>query len=214
MDCSRICMNGCRRRPEAPRRPRLGLAGLALACVSTAVLAASVPGCGARCAVDPELRQRLQAAIDAGAGFDDRYTAEVWLLDMSQRLRRWIGDDAERIELLRLVHREATRAHLPAELVLAVIEVESGFDRWAISPAGAQGLMQVMPFWPDILGHPRANLHDPATNLRLGCTILRYYLDREHGDLRRALGRYNGSLSGRAYPERVFAALGRRWYRR
>ncbi len=207
-------MNGCRGRPEALRRLCLAVAGLALACVSMVVQAATVPGCGARCAVDPALRQRLQAAIDAGAGFDDRFAAEVWLLDMSQRLRRWIGDDAERIELLRLVHREASRVRLPAELVLAVIEVESGFDRWAISAAGAQGLMQVMPFWLDVLGHPRANLHDPATNLRLGCTILRYYLDREHGDLRRALGRYNGSLAGRVYPERVFAALSRRWYRR
>ncbi len=150
----------------------------------------------------------------ADAGFRDRFTAEVWLLDMSQRLQRWIEDDEQRLELLRLTHREASRAGLPAELVLAVIEVESAFDRWAISRVGAQGLMQVMPFWLKEIGRPGDNLHDPATNLRLGCTILRYYLDREKGDLRRALGRYNGSLRSPVYPEKVFAALGQRWFQR
>ncbi len=185
-----------------------------LIAVSFASLGAGTSGCAGVCRVDPALRQRLQAAIEAGAGFDDRYAAEVWMLDMAGRLRTRVPDAAERIELLRLVHREASRAGLPAELVLAIIDVESGFDRWAISPAGAQGLMQVMPFWLEEIGHPDDDLHDPGTNLRLGCTILRYYLDLESGDLRRALGRYNGSLGARAYPERVFMALDRRWYRR
>lgn len=185
---------------------------LGLACVLEVGFAFAAIDCGHGCRSDPALRHRLQAAVD-DAGFTDRYAAEVWLLDMGQRLSRWIGDDRERTGLLQMIHREAIRAGLPPELVLAVIEVESGFDRWAISESGAQGLMQVMPFWLDEIGHHGDDLHDPATNLRLGCTILRYYLDLEHGDFRRALGRYNGSLHGRVYPERVFTALGRHWYR-
>ncbi len=162
---------------------------------------------------DPALRQVLLRAIEDGASFSDHFEAEVWLLDMSRRLRSRLPDPAERIELLRLIHQEATRAGLPPELVLAVIEVESNFDRWAISRSGAQGLMQVMPFWLREIGHPGDNLHDPRTNLRLGCTILRYYLDLEGGDLGRALARYNGSLGRTRYSRRVLDALSRRWYR-
>ena len=162
---------------------------------------------------DPALRQVLLRAIEDGASFSDHFEAEVWLLDMSRRLRSRLPDPAERIELLRLIHQEATRAGLPPELVLAVIEVESNFDRWAISRSGAQGLMQVMPFWLREIGHPGDNLHDPRTNLRLGCAILRYYLDLEGGDLGRALARYNGSLGRTRYSRRVLDALSRRWYR-
>ncbi len=162
---------------------------------------------------DPDLRRILLAAIQDSSSFPDQFAAEVWLLDMSRRLQRHLPDPRQRIELLKLIHHEASRARLPPELVLAVIEVESNFDRWAISSAGAQGLMQVMPFWLREIGHPDDNLHDPRTNLRLGCTILRYYLDKEHGDLARALARYNGSLGTTRYSRRVLDALSKRWYR-
>src|SRR5690606_40092031 len=120
------------------------------------------------------------------------YAAEVWLLDMSQRLQHRLPDPAFRLDLLRQVHAEARRAGLQPELVLAVIEVESGFNRWAISAAGARGLMQVMPFWVEEIGRADDNLFDVGTNLRYGCAILRYYLDLAQGDLTEALARYNG----------------------
>jgi soluble lytic murein transglycosylase-like protein len=116
------------------------------------------------------------------------------------------------LPILRLAHREARRAGLPPELVLAVINVESNFDRFAISNAGAEGLMQVMPFWLDEIGHPDDNLFDIGTNLRLGCTILKLYLKREHGNMHRALARYNGSIGEHWYPQRVFKALRTTWY--
>ncbi|HHM04644.1 MAG TPA: lytic transglycosylase domain-containing protein [Gammaproteobacteria bacterium] len=163
---------------------------------------------------DPALRERLLSAIEANDSFADRFDAEVWLVDMSHRLKSRVQALEERQRLLKIVHFEATRSALPPELVLAVIDVESNFDRWAISSAGAQGLMQVMPFWLAELGRPQDNLFDPLTNLRLGCTILRYYLDMEKGDLRKALARYNGSVGKNLYPERVFEALRQRWYRR
>lgn len=163
--------------------------------------------------VDPLLREKLAEAVARADSFPDRYEAEVWLLDMSTRLARWVPDPSERVELLRLVHAEATAAGVAPELVLAVIEVESAFDRYAISSAGALGLMQVMPFWLEELGLGDENLFDPRTNLRFGCTILRHYLDRENGDLVKALGRYNGSYGRPEYPYKVIEALHRRWFR-
>jgi len=162
---------------------------------------------------DPELRSLLATAIRDHRGFKDRFHAEVWLTDMSNRLANKVPDPARRIRLLKIVHVEATRAKLPPELVLAVIDVESDFKRFAISRSGALGLMQIMPFWLKEIGRPHANLFDPQTNLRLGCTILRYYLNKEHGDLRKALARYNGSAGRRVYPDRVFTLLSRRWFR-
>jgi soluble lytic murein transglycosylase-like protein len=162
---------------------------------------------------DADLRHALLTALEEADSFTDRFEAEVWLLDMASRLARRVPDTEQRLLLLKLIHHEATRAELPPELVLAVIEVESNFDPWAISVAGAQGLMQVMPFWLAELGRPEDSLHHPATNLRFGCTILRHYLDIEKGDLKRALGRYNGSLGRAEYPERVLRALRERWYR-
>ncbi|WP_258868005.1 lytic transglycosylase domain-containing protein [Alkalilimnicola ehrlichii] len=151
-------------------------------------------------------------AVESGDSFENRYVAEVWLMDMSHRLRSRIADPQQRIKLLRQVHFEANRVDLPPELVLAVIEVESAFNRFAISVVGARGLMQIMPFWLDEIGHPDDNLFDVSTNLRMGTTILRHYLDIENGDLTRALARYNGSLGQTWYPERVFDAMERRWY--
>jgi len=162
---------------------------------------------------DPLLKQRLIAALAQHDSFGDRFDAEVWLTDMSQRLSSTIPDEQKRLELLRLIHAEANQAKLPVELVLAVIQVESNFDRFAISNSGAQGLMQVMPFWLTELNQPDGNLFDVATNLRFGCTILRYYLDMEKGNRTRALARYNGSLNSFKYPNLVYTALRNRWYR-
>jgi soluble lytic murein transglycosylase-like protein len=161
---------------------------------------------------DPELREVLRAAASDSSSFVDRFDAEVWLTDMSRRLERHIENPEERIRLLTQVHLEASRAELPPELVLAVIEVESNFDRYAVSVAGALGLMQIMPFWLDEIGRPNDNLLHVDTNLRYGCTILRFYLDKEQGDLRRALGRYNGSLGKRKYPNKVIDKLSRKWF--
>lgn len=162
---------------------------------------------------DEELRRILLDAASSSDSFGDRFDAEVWLTDMSRRLERQVRDPEERIRILTRVHYEARRAGLEPELVLAVIDVESNFDRYAISVAGALGLMQVMPFWLDEIGRPGDNLLHIDTNLRYGCTILKYYLDKENGDLRRALGRYNGSLGKRKYPNKVIDRLTRKWYK-
>jgi soluble lytic murein transglycosylase-like protein len=163
--------------------------------------------------VDPRLKQLLQQAIKAPNHFEDKFAAQVWLQDMNQRLRRFVDDPDERVEILKSVHFEASRADLEPELVLAVIDVESKFDRFAISVAGARGLMQIMPFWIDEIGLSDNNLFKIRTNLRMGCTILRYYLDMENGDLGPALARYNGSYGRTWYPELVATALHKRWFK-
>lgn len=184
---------------------------IALSSILTALL---MPGIGAAEQLpDPELREVLRTAANAADSFPERYDAEVWLTDMSRRLQRQVRDPDERINMLLRVHFEATRVGLHPELVLAVIEVESNFDRYAISVAGALGLMQVMPFWLDEIGRQDDNLLHVDTNLRYGCTILKFYLDKENGDLRRALGRYNGSLGKRRYPNKVIDRLSRKWFK-
>jgi soluble lytic murein transglycosylase-like protein len=162
--------------------------------------------------VDPELRRALREAVQHADSFEDQFDAEVWLTDMSRRLERQVPDSEERMLILRLVHRYATMFELPPELVLAVIDVESNFDRYAISWAGALGLMQVMPFWREEVGRPDDDLHDIQTNLLYGCRILAYYLEKERGDRRAALARYNGSRGQRWYPDRVFSRLSAKWY--
>lgn len=161
---------------------------------------------------DPELREVLRAAAGDTESFTDRFEAEVWLTDMSRRLERQVEDPEERVRILKLVHLEADRVELPPELILAVIETESNFDPYAISVAGAIGLMQIMKFWKDEIGRPNDNLLHIETNLRYGCTILKFYLDKENGDLRRALGRYNGSLGSRKYPNKVIDKLSKKWF--
>lgn len=161
--------------------------------------------------VDEELRLLLKNAIEASDSFTDRYEAEVWMVDMSHRLAHLVSDPEKRLRLLRQIHYEATRAELYPELVLAVIDVESNFNQFAISRAGAIGLMQVMPFWLDEIGHPDDNLFNLKTNLRMGCTILRYYLNLEKGDLTQALARYNGSKGSYRYTNKVFKVLNERW---
>ena len=162
---------------------------------------------------DPELRQLLKEAIESDSGFEDRFAAQVWLLDMSRRLEMFIGNPKARIELLKLIHYEARRVGIEPELVLAVIEVESRFDEFAISVSGARGLMQIMPFWLNEIGISDQNLFKIRTNLRMGCTILRYYIDMEPHDLGRALARYNGSLGKTIYPNKVINALHKNWFK-
>ncbi|MDH3977281.1 MAG: lytic transglycosylase domain-containing protein [Gammaproteobacteria bacterium] len=162
---------------------------------------------------DPALRERLREAMNETESFPDRFDAQVWLTDMSARLGNQVPDPTERVYILKQVHYEAMRTELPPEMVLAVIDIESAFNPYAVSVAGAQGLMQVMPFWLDEIGRPDDRLIDINTNLRMGCTILKYYLDMEKGDWIRALGRYNGSLGSRKYPEKVLNRLRSRWFR-
>ncbi len=160
------------------------------------------------------LSASVQAALsrsiaDKGAPtlrFEDPSHGYRWLLEMSNRLAKRIPDEKFRVELLKTVHYEATRAGLDPQLVLGLIWVESGFKKYAVSSAGARGLMQVMPFWRDLIGTPDDNLFHLRTNLRYGMVILRHYLDIEKGDLYRALGRYNGSLGRAEYPNMVLAA--------
>lgn len=164
--------------------------------------------------IDPGLREVLLLAVAEARSFDDRFTAEVWLSDMSRRLARQVPASDERLQILKTVHHHATRAELPPELVLAVIDVESNFDRFAISSASALGLMQVMPFWVKELGHADKNLlFDIDFNVLLGCHILKYYLDMEDGDLIQGLARYNGSTGKRWYSDRVLERLRTRWFR-
>ena len=140
---------------------------------------------------------------------------KLWVNNMLARLEKRapgsIGQKADAQALLNTIRYEAQRAGLDPHLVLAVIDVESRFRKYAVSKAGARGYMQVMPFWAKVIGQPGTNLFNLRTNLRFGCTILRHYLDRESGDLTRALGRYNGSLGQPEYPERVSRVLREVW---
>src|SRR4051812_40245709 len=155
-------------------------------------------------------RQVSDKAVPSMA-FRSSTDAQRWLTTMDQRLERRIPDRKTRLELLRTVHYEATRARLDPQLVLGVIEVESGFRKYAVSRAGARGYMPGMPFWVKLLGQPSHNLFHLRTNLAYGCAILRLYLDAEKGDYYRALGRYNGSLGKPEYPNLVLAAWRGRW---
>ncbi len=139
------------------------------------------------------------------------FETQVWLMDMSTRLAKYIKDPEVRFELLWLVHQEATSVNLPPELVLALIHTESTFDQYAISSAGALGLMQIMPFWKLVIGDKQDNLMNLQTNIRYGVTILNHYLEKEKGNLTRALARYNGSLGKTWYPRRVYNNLERHW---
>ncbi|MDE2220993.1 MAG: lytic transglycosylase domain-containing protein [Gammaproteobacteria bacterium] len=163
---------------------------------------------------DPELGAVVQQAIQARECFSDRFDSAVWYTLMEPKLRRYMPDRGERLALLRTVYCETHRpaaTRLPPGLVLAVLDVESRFDRWAVSSTGAVGLMQVMPFWPERLGMQRRELVTMEANIRMGCAILRHYLEAEHNDVRRALGRYNGSLRDREYADRVVTRWTRYW---
>ena len=157
------------------------------------------------------LSQMVSDKAQVAMHFRSPTDAQRWLSEMDRRLEGRIPDRKQRLELLRTVQYEATRARLDPQLVLGVIEVESGFRKYAVSNAGARGYMQVMPFWVKVIGQPGHNLFHLRTNVAYGCAILRHYLDLEKGDYWRALGRYNGSLGKKGYPELVLAAWRGRW---
>ncbi|ALT78217.1 MAG: lytic transglycosylase domain-containing protein [Burkholderiaceae bacterium] len=164
------------------------------------------------------VRSALSAAVANSAPpkprFDDveqRLVYLRWLGEMSERLKRRKSETQTRIEFLETIWYEAKRAGLEPSLVLGLVQVESGFRKYAISSAGARGYMQVMPFWAKSIGDGQASrLFHMQTNLRFGCVILRHYLDREKGDMFLALGRYNGSRGRAEYPDAVFACR-RQW---
>jgi soluble lytic murein transglycosylase-like protein len=164
------------------------------------------------------VRGALAAAIADGrpvrpafATGGERLNYLKWLGEMSRRLEPRIPEPQIRVELIETAYYEAKRAGLEPALVLGLVQVESNFRKYAISGAGARGLMQVMPFWSRTIGDGDARkLFHLQSNLRYGCTILRYYLDREDGDLFMALGRYNGSRGRPEYPNAVLAAW-KRW---
>ncbi len=161
------------------------------------------------------VRALLQRSVSDQAepklAFATQYEADFWLNEMSRRLQKTMPDEEYRMNFLKTVHYEAARAGLDPQLVLGLIEVESGFNKYAISSAGARGYMQVMPFWVKEIGTKGQNLFHLRVNLRYGCTILRHYLDIENGNLYRALGRYNGTLGNPQYPNLVRAAWRGHW---
>jgi soluble lytic murein transglycosylase-like protein len=161
---------------------------------------------------DPQLQAVVAHAIAQAECFTDQYDSAVWYKLMEPRLRPLVSDAAERMEILKQVycetHRPGERPRLAPGLVMAVITIESRFDRWAVSSSGAVGLMQVMPFWPRQLG-VQNQLVRIAPNIRMGCEILRYYLRAEHLNWSRALARYNGSAGRTTYP----ALIMQRWQR-
>ncbi|WP_226667950.1 lytic transglycosylase domain-containing protein [Microbulbifer aggregans] len=161
--------------------------------------------------VDPELLLALKGAVTEADSFADRFDAEVWLMSKSQPLARYIKAPEERMRVLKAIHREATRAGLQPEIVLAVIQIESAFNPYAISRVGAQGMMQVMPFWKNEIGRPEDNLIDMDTNLRYGCTILKHYIGKAKGNMANALAYYNGSYGRHTYSSKVLDAWADRW---
>ena len=161
--------------------------------------------------VQAALHKAVSDSRPSVSSFKSSIEAADWLGEMSRRLEKRIPNRDYRIDLLRSVHYEATRAGLDPQLVLGLMQVESGFRKYAVSSAGARGYMQVMPFWVKLIGQKDNNLFHLRINLRYGCTILRHYLDIENGDLYRALGRYNGSLGQPEYPNMVRGAWERRW---
>ena len=173
-------------------------------------LTISVPSLAAE-DVDPLLRERLAQAMAEKHDTVDRFDAEVWLRVSDQRLTRYLKNQEERLAILQLVYRESIQRDLDPDLVLAVIQIESAFNRFAISVVGAQGLMQVMPFWRLEIGRPQDNLTDIETSIRYGTVILAHYLDVAKGDLVDALARYNGSRGRLKYPEKVIKAWRTRW---
>jgi len=190
---------------------------LALPLLGAGLLFASTVQAGAQvytplsASVRTALQRNVSDQAVANPVFATQYEADAWLNEMSRRLQKRIPDAGYRTDFLKTVHYEAKRAGLDPQMVLGLIEVESNFRKYAVSSAGARGYMQVMPFWVKEIGTPDNNLFHLRTNLRYGCTILRYYLDMENGDLYRALGRYNGSLGRPEYPNMVQAAWRKYW---
>ena len=194
-------------------RRRLG-AALMLGPVALAWPALAHAGAQIEEPLADSVRSALTAAIanrapprPAFGAMEARLAYLKWLGEMSNRLRRRKADNVTRVEFLETLWYESTRAGLEPSLVLGLVQVESGFRKYAISAAGARGYMQVMPFWTKLIGDgDAARLFHMQTNLRFGCVILRHYVDVERGDLFLALGRYNGSRGRAEYPAAVFGA--------
>jgi soluble lytic murein transglycosylase-like protein len=162
---------------------------------------------------DPELKELLQKIMGSRDCFVDKYESVVWYKAMEPRLAQFVASHEDRVDILDHVYCEAKRdptLQIPPDLVLAMIEVESRFNTWAVSPVGAVGLMQVMPFWPRQLG-VQNQLVRIAPNIRMGCEILRFYLRAEHLNWPRALARYNGSIGRNTYPALVMQRWQRAW---
>jgi soluble lytic murein transglycosylase-like protein len=200
--------------------PELGRRSLVLAGAALALLPDRPARAGAQ--VEEPLADAVRSALSAAVAelapprprfdqFEQRLAYLRWLGEASQRLRPRKAERQTRVEFLETVWYETRRAGLQTSLVLGLIQVESGFRKYAISPAGARGYMQVMPFWARLIGDgDPSRLFHLQTNLRFGCVILRHYLDAERGDLFMALGRYNGSRGRSEYPNLVFGAR-RQW---
>jgi soluble lytic murein transglycosylase-like protein len=184
---------------------------LASLCASGAAFAGAQVYEPLAASVQAALSKAVSDRAPHASAFESKLDEVNWLSAMSRRLEKRIRDYRRRIDFLKSVHYEASRAGLDPQLVLGLIQVESGFKKYAVSRSGARGFMQVMPFWVKLIGAKRDNLFDMRKNIRYGCTILRHYLDIEKGDLYRALGRYNGSLGQPQYPRAVEAAWKRQW---
>jgi soluble lytic murein transglycosylase-like protein len=194
--------------PSLRASTTLGVIALLAPCMPSFALAS--PSASAQ--RDPELRAVVSQAITDAECFEDEYDSAVWYKMMEPRLRKRVPDKAERLLILKHVFCEAHRpgeARLPPGLVMAIIDVESAFNRMAVSHAGAVGLMQVMPFWPEELGMRRHQLIRVPENIKMGCAIYRHYLKRERGNIAKALARYNGSVGKTWYSDRVI----NRWTR-
>jgi soluble lytic murein transglycosylase-like protein len=158
------------------------------------------------------VRASLAGAVNDRGSVDLKdLDTRAWVRAMTRRVGSHFPDEESARQFLALVRYEAMRAGLDPHLVLAVVDVESRFRKYAVSRSGARGLMQVMPFWVKEIGDPAHNLFQERVNLRYGCTILRHYLDRERGNMANALGRYNGSLGQPGYPNLVLKAWKDRW---
>jgi soluble lytic murein transglycosylase-like protein len=184
---------------------------LALLCAHGAALAGAQIYEPLAASVQAALSKRVSDRAPLISSFSSKVDEANWLIAMSRQLDQGIRDYKTRIAFLKSVHYEAIRAGLDPQLVLGLIQVESGFNKYAVSAAGARGFMQVMPFWVKLIGARGDDLFDMRKNLRYGCVILRHYLDLEKGDLYRALGRYNGSQGKPAYPRAVVSAWQHRW---
>lgn len=164
---------------------------------------------------DAALKQFLENSFALDSGADkksfDKYDAEVWLERSLQAMERFKIDKQDALEILKAVYVESQQNQLPPDLVLAVMEIESHFKRFAVSRVGAQGLMQVMPFWKNEIGRPQDNLTNIKTNVRYGCKILAYYLKVADQNWSEALARYNGSYGRTVYSEKVLTVWGERW---
>jgi len=167
-------------------------------------------GAHAESPVDPGLIKALQQATQDIHEQNTDLDSLVWLSTMSEKLEKRIPNPFYRVRLLKAVYNEAHAVGLDPQLVLAVIDIESNFNRYAHSHAGAQGLMQVMPFWKDVYGLPDDDLYNPLVSLRYGCTILRHYMDK-YPNAQDALAAYNGSLGRNTYPKKVLGRLSRQW---